>query len=101
MILHLKYIMKINLTIYHLKYLKELGFKTFPELFDESYDEIEDYTERMKFVTLEIHRVINMSFDELHDIYIQLLPTIKHNQSVMEKIDKEQIVLNSLQEIKV
>ena len=86
---------------YHLKYLRGLGFKTFPELFDESYDEIEDYVERIKFVTLEVHRVINMSFDELHDIYIQLLPTIKHNQSVMEKIDKEQIVLNSLQEIKV
>ena len=85
---------------YHLKYLRELGFKTFPELFDESYDEIEDYTERMKFVTLEIHRVINMSFDELHDIYMQLLPTIKHNQLVMKKIDKEQMVLDSLKGLK-
>tara|TARA_Y100000593_G_scaffold83309_1_gene156888 strand:+ start:1437 stop:2915 length:1479 start_codon:yes stop_codon:yes gene_type:complete len=84
---------------YHLKYLKELGFKTFPELFDESYDEIEDYTERMKFVTLEIHRVINMSFDELHDIYIKLLPKIKHNQIVMTTIDKEQMVLDSLKEL--
>jgi len=81
---------------YHLKYLRELGFKTFPELFDESYDEIEDYTKKQKMVVSEIHRVINMSFDDLHDIYIKLLPKIKHNQIVMTTIDKEKIVLDSL-----
>ena len=81
---------------YHLKYLRELGFQTFPELFDESYDEIEDYTKKQKMVVSEIHRVINMSFDDLHDIYIKLLPKIKHNQIVMTTIDKEKIVLDSL-----
>ena len=81
---------------YHLKYLRNKGFETFPELFDESYDEIENYEDRIKAVMSEVHRVINMSFDELHDIYMQLLPTIKHNQLVMKKIDKEQMVLDSL-----
>ena len=47
-------------------------------------------------VVSEIHRVINMSFDDLHDIYIKLLPKIKHNQIVMTTIDKEKIVLDSL-----
>ena len=50
-------------------------------------------------MTLEIQRVINLSFDELHDIYIKLLPKIKHNQIVMTKINKEQMVLDSLKEL--
>jgi hypothetical protein len=37
-----------------------------------------------------------MSFDELHGIYVDLLPSIKHNQLVMKKINKEKMVLDSL-----
>ena len=81
---------------YHLKYLRKMGFETFPELFDESYDEIEDYTKKQKMVVSEIQRVINMSFDDLHNIYVKLLPKIKHNQIVMTTIDKEKMVLDSL-----
>jgi hypothetical protein len=81
---------------YHLKYLRKLGFQTFPELFDESYDEIEDYTKKQKMVVSEIERVINMPFDDLHNIYVKLLPKIKHNQIVMTTIDKEKMVLDSL-----
>ena len=32
---------------YTLKHLRKLGFKTFPDMFDESYDEIEDDYEIM------------------------------------------------------
>ena len=81
---------------YHLKYLRKMGFETFPELFDESYDEIEDYTKKQKMVVSEIQRVINMSFDDLHNIYVKLLPKIKHNQIVMTKVNKEKMVLDSL-----
>ena len=81
---------------YHLRYLREIGFQTFPELFDESYDEIEDYTKKQKMVVSEIQRVINMSFDDLHNIYVKLLPKIKHNQIVMTKVNKEKMVLDSL-----
>jgi len=81
---------------YHLKYLRKIGFETFPELFDESYDEIEDYTKKQKMVVSEIQRVINMPFDDLHNIYVKLLPKIKHNQIIMTTIDKEKMVLDSL-----
>ena len=47
-------------------------------------------------VVSEIQRVINMSFDDLHNIYVKLLPKIKHNQIVMTKVNKEKMVLDSL-----
>ena len=33
-----------------MKYLKELGFKTFSNVFDESYDDIKDDYDRAEFI---------------------------------------------------
>jgi hypothetical protein len=64
-----------------LKKLKEQGFKTFPELFDESYDEIEDDYERFTQVVSEINRVCKLDINELHEIYsTKLLPKVVYNQ---------------------
>tara|TARA_Y100001963_G_C6788227_1_gene454076 strand:+ start:1968 stop:3425 length:1458 start_codon:yes stop_codon:yes gene_type:complete len=66
-----------------LRSLRDYGFKTFPELFDESYDEITDTTERIKKVYSEIDRVVKMDKSKLHDLYVEILPKIVHNQKVL------------------
>ena len=52
-----------------LKKLREMGFETFPELFDESYDEEFDPSKRLKMVLSEIDRVMKLDKKELHKIY--------------------------------
>ena len=64
-----------------LKYLKEFGYKTFPKLFDESYDDIEDTVERLFFIVDEVERVCNLNSNKLHELYVDYaLPIIRHNQ---------------------
>ena len=62
-----------------LKRLRELGFETFPELFDESYDEIENKELRWKKVTQELQKVLSMDKRKLHEIHLKLKPKILHN----------------------
>ncbi len=64
---------------YLLKYMKDVGFKTFSPWIDESYDSIEDPTERMEAILKEIDRLCNMSLQELHKIYCELWPVLEHN----------------------
>ena len=66
-------------TPYTLKYLRSIGFKTFSPLIDESYDEIASIELRMKAIFKEIKRLCEMDKNEIHKIYQQLIPTLKHN----------------------
>jgi hypothetical protein len=62
-----------------LKYLSELGFKTFSPFIDESYDEIDDPVERLEAIFKEIDRLCSMSADEIHKWYCDLYPRLLHN----------------------
>ena len=81
-----------------LKYLRSIGFETFPEMFDESYDEIEDPVDRAVFIMKEVERLCSMDIEELHKIYISVLPKIKHNQEVFMSIDADKIFCELLDE---
>ena len=63
-----------------LKQLRDYGFETFPELFDESYDEIEDMDKRDAFIKKEILRVGTMNQEELHKICESVEEKCIHNQ---------------------
>jgi len=66
-----------------IKHLKSLGFESFGELFDESYDEIIPTNERLLKVMDEVERVCRMPESELKAIYKDLLPKVVHNQDVI------------------
>jgi len=55
---------------YQLAYLRKLGFRTFDGiLFDESYDSIENWQERLKAIMLETKRICTTkSLNEIHNI---------------------------------
>ena len=70
-----------------LKKLKEYGFKTFPELFDESYDEIKDNGERINAILEEIKRVCDIPLEKIHELYVnKLLPKVIYNQHHLIKL---------------
>ena len=71
-----------------LKYLKKQGFKTFPDMFDESYDEIENDNERMTMVIDEIEKFCKLDYDTKMDKYLKSFDNILHNQEVYLTKDK-------------
>ena len=74
-----------------LKHLKDMGFKTFPEFFDESYDEIENPTERMYTIINEIKRICNLSNEQLHDRYYNIFDKLEHNRNRLIEIHDGEI----------
>ena len=63
-----------------LKYLKERGFDTFGDIFDESYDEIEDGNERLDRILNTVGNFLeNNTKTQLVDLRKEILPRLIHN----------------------
>jgi hypothetical protein len=59
----------------HLKYLQHQGFETFDNLFDESYDNISDYTERLTALVAAVKNFDPVPHDQL------TLKKLEHNHN--------------------
>jgi hypothetical protein len=70
---------------YHnsLKYLKELGLKTFHPFIDETYDTIENPQERMSAIYNEIMRLNSKPIEEIHEWYHSIFDILKHNRETL------------------
>jgi hypothetical protein len=68
-----------------LRYLKEEGYKTFNEFWDESYDEYENHGERLMKIFDLIDYIDSKSIDELHELYEQMKPILKHNYDLIKQ----------------
>ena len=66
-----------------LKYLKELGFKTFSDFWDESYDDIDDNSDRMDSILTVIKSLISKSTKEWDLMNIELKPILEHNRNIL------------------
>jgi hypothetical protein len=63
-----------------LEYLRSIGFKTFGQWFDESYDLIDDEEARYKAVVAEVAKYRDKSIEELKVIREEMKMTLVHNQ---------------------
>jgi hypothetical protein len=77
-----------------LKRLKELGFETFPEFFDETYDVIIDKNIRKKMVTESVIKLCQKPIEEIHQMYISVIPKLIHNRNLLVKFAKEKRLHN-------
>ena len=84
-----------------LKYMRSMGYKTFPELFDESYDDIINHTDRLLAVVDSIEKVCKMDEKKFHDIYCkEVIPKVIHNRElVASKKIKENIWSKFIKEL--
>tara|TARA_B100000123_G_C25582188_1_gene363204 strand:- start:225 stop:731 length:507 start_codon:yes stop_codon:yes gene_type:complete len=72
-----------------LKYLRELGFKTFEPYINESYDLEYNYHKRFFLILDEIKRLCNLSDTEKMEWMKGVLPIINHNYENLKRIEKE------------
>lgn len=69
-------------SVHTLQYLRSEGYYTFPELFDESYDNERDLIKRTKMIVNNIERLANMDPSMLHGILEDLKPKLKFNREL-------------------
>lgn len=70
---------------YSLRYMKELGYKTFDRWWDESYDETENHLERLEKIVDIVNWIASLSLEQCHDMYLDMLPVLKHNFEQMAR----------------
>jgi len=63
--------------------LKKLGFKTFDFIFDESYDELADHTNRLYYILDEYKTICDRDIKELHNIVKENYDVLDHNYNNM------------------
>ncbi|MHA2096370.1 MAG: hypothetical protein ACW98F_17245, partial [Candidatus Hodarchaeales archaeon] len=64
---------------YSLKHLQNLGYKTFSPWIDERYDSIQNAKKRFDMLSVEIERLAAMSLEEIHQMYLEMIPVLEHN----------------------
>ncbi len=67
----------------YLKYLRELGFKTFSDIIDESYDEDLVDLERYKKAWAEM---ISLTYQHPKEVYEKMRPVLEHNRRHMDQL---------------
>jgi len=82
-----------------LKHIQDQGFYTFPEMFDESYDSIEDDALRLRHIVNEIERVSSLSDSELTKLTIKLRPKLSRNQHRITRENEPRDLLRLLSQI--
>lgn len=69
-----------------LKYLREQGFKTFGNFWDESYDSIENHEERLMAIIDLVDIIDTMPIETLRDMYMKMQRILEHNRNLVQRI---------------
>ena len=81
--------------INNLIYLRQMGFKTFHDYWDEDYD---GYHPRIKFQKIIelINSIATKSNDELYDMYMDMQSILTHNYNLLisKKYSKQITLVN-------
>ena len=59
--------------------MRSVGYKTFGDFIDESYDEIQDHEKRLDALNEEVKRLCSLSLDELHNQYVKMKDILDSN----------------------
>lgn len=82
-----------------LEYLKKLGFETFPELFNEDYDQIIDNEQRLACIINSINNLCNKDLTEIHEIYKQIKPKLIHNYNLIKSFSAKHTMIDMITNI--
>lgn len=66
-----------------LKYLREQGFMTFNDFWDESYDSITDHQERFITILHLIKKLNDIPMETLRRVYAEMIPILEHNYNLL------------------
>lgn len=65
-----------------LHYLRAQGYHTFPEWFDESYDNEPDKKKRLHMIISETEKICRLPLTQLQKMYQEILPKLQHNRQL-------------------
>jgi len=82
-----------------LEELRNLGFKTFGHVIDESYDDEENNHKRFKKVCDEILRLSEMSIDEINELFLSCKDICIYNRNHLLSFTKYDVFKNSLEKL--
>jgi hypothetical protein len=63
-------------------WLKELGFELYEEIFDYSFDSIDNFQDRFEAGVIEIARINSMSREKQFMLYKEIIPKLEHNKKL-------------------
>jgi len=77
-----------------LKQLREIGYKTFHPMIDESYDTIMDHGDRMIAIVNEIERICNLKEDSLKDWLSSVRTVTEYNYKILKSKQDLRVEMN-------
>lgn len=80
-----------------LEYIKKFGFKTFSDYWDESYDQIENHSDRMLAIFDIIDEINKKSLKELNKINHDMQSILEHNRKIVKNLARNNTVINDNQ----
>lgn len=80
----------------YLRHLKELGFRTFDNIIDESYDEEEDYIKRWSMALDQLKYLCTLDPVAIHQ---KIHPTLEHNYRLMIETDWHKPVCDRIRDV--
>ena len=83
-----------------LELVRELGFMTFSEFVDESYDEIEDDTQRLVSALEQVKILTNKNIHKIEEMYNGIQEILEHNSQHYLQLHKQKQPIVLLQRIK-
>lgn len=66
-----------------LQYVREQGYKTFSDFWDESYDSEVNHADRLFKIFAIIDNIYSKSIEELKEIYKNMTPILEHNRNIL------------------
>ena len=83
----------------YLKRLKEYGFKTFSDFWDESYDNIENQKDRLHAVLDVVRDINSKSIEEVNELYQKTKRISIYNRNLFHTLKLPDSIYNNLKEI--
>jgi len=80
----------------YLNYLRSLGFETFPELFDESYDEEVDLVRRIEKIANQAAKLCRLDLQDLQNKILTVNDKLEHNRHHLIHLNLSNKLINSL-----
>jgi hypothetical protein len=74
-----------------LQLLHSKGFKTFPTIINEEYDNILDSNIRWEFVNKEIEKFVSKSLDEIKEILHSQIDVLNHNFETLKELQTTEL----------
>ena len=81
----------INGDRHSLKCLRSIGFQTFSEWFDESYDDAPNDWIRIEKIIKIVQKISSFSTNECSSLYEKMIPVIEHNFNLLVHLGKNEM----------